>query len=90
MNSKKIMGDVDFKHLSRNELYSLCTNTMHAMERLNGRLLKEQRDLYRRRIDYNCLTKEELYRLTTIVVYSLRRLLKRLDKVKARVIKKNK
>jgi len=79
MDYTKKICDVDFRRLSRNELYSLCTLTMHAMERLIDRLTLEQQNIYRKHFDYNRLTKEELYQLTTIFVYAMRRLLKRLD-----------
>jgi hypothetical protein len=40
--SKKIMGDIDFNRLSRNELYRVSTIVVYAIRRLNKRLTEEE------------------------------------------------
>jgi hypothetical protein len=80
---KKIMGDIDFNRLSRNELYRLSTITVYAMRRLNRHLKRKESNMLDNKstdyIDYNRLTRKELYQLCTTVVYAMRRLHKRLN-----------
>ena len=40
--SRKVMSDVDFNRLSRNELYRLSTLVVYAIRRLNKRLNEEE------------------------------------------------
>lgn len=90
--NERILGSIDFRSLSRNELYRLSTKLVYPMHRLHRRLNEEENRIRHNNnksyLDFNCMSQKELYQLCTLVVYAMRRLHKRLNEEEVKLMRK--